>query len=490
MGSFSIWHWLIVGSVLLAIFGGGWTMRTAPSSAGKSYMYSVTKNISAAMHLGRIAPQTVIDRLEDRHKARLPELGMDTTRLLSEAKVAKKRNLVFAFAFLVPAYGFLSGAFQYGLVEQGSLSPVAYASYFVMPLALATLLGFAKTLLVNRHIRKNLMPCADKADDLRGFNAVIFGGFFPFAGYGIDVEGWSFTIDTLKPKTEGAEPQPITQTDFLNFVFGALARNITEGCIEDKLFVNGLGIKNNKQFLAEPRGMPITRIDPADVAARLGFPEQTVRHYRLISIPLSFGHMHLTFFLRSTMLGSNLFIESHGYLLLPLRPEFTEIVDIPAKRGVWYHSRLLLYDLVVSPFSWLLSLWHLFAAAQRALQHLLRAVFGHPEDKIKSRTETYNYGNTSSLRESWASGSFQAYYEMQDREMAMKTCEHIIINAMVDYLDARGIATDDIKERRTQIFNSGVMVSGGTVNAQQMAVGTGANVKSKISKAVSSAKKR
>jgi hypothetical protein len=144
--------------------------------------------------------------------------------------------------------------------------------------------------------------------------------------------------------------------------------------------------------------------------------------------------------------------------------------------------------LLSSSLRWIAGPIFVFSMIGKFQSEIIWAIFGHPEDKLKIRSETYNYGHVFSLREWLASKTYQTYFQMLDKDMATKTFQHIIINSIVDYLDSKGIATDDIKERRTQIFNSGVIVSGGTVNVQQLAVGAGASVKSRLAGAFSSTK--
>jgi len=122
------------------------------------------------------------------------------------------------------------------------------------------------------------------------------------------------------------------------------------------------------------------------------------------------------------------------------------------------------------------------------LGSIQKAIVGDPENKLKRKDETYNYGNASSLRESWSTLSYHRYFQMLDKDLNYKVTQHIIINSIVDYLESKGISTEDIKERQTTILNSGVMVTGGTVKAEQMAVGTGAALKNKIASAVPSKK--
>jgi hypothetical protein len=453
-------------------------------------MYSVTKNIAAAMHLGQIEPQSVIDRLEDRHKARLPEVGLDTTMLLAEAKAARIRNGLFSILLLAPMFWIISLIFEYQLVEYGEISLEGYIFSYLNPALLIATLGLAKTISVNHYLRKNIVNAKDTPDDITKLNAIIFGGFSPFAGYGIDLDGWSFTIDTRKPKIDGTPTLDINQKEFLNHISSDLAKDMTEGMIQDKLFVNGLRVRGNQQFLSDIKASPTTSIEQSIVEDMIGSPEQDARHYRSLTLPLTHGHMFLTFFYRSSLLGGNLFIESRSFLLPPIKPELTELVQLPTRSGLTYYTRLFFSKLALSPISWISGPISVFSMLGKFQSHIIWALFGHPEDKLKKRSETYNYGHVLSLREEWAAKTYQTYFQMLDKDMATKTFQHIIINSIVEYLDGKGIATEDIKERRTQIFNSGVIVSGGTVNAQQLAVGAGATVKSKIAGTFSSTKEK
>jgi hypothetical protein len=58
--------------------------------------------------------------------------------------------------------------------------------------------------------------------------------------------------------------------------------------------------------------------------------------------------------------------------------------------------------------------------------------------------------------------------------MYLKILEHKILDTIVDFLDSRDVDTSDIKERRTTILNNGVIMSGGSIQAQNVAVGRGA----------------
>lgn len=448
-------------------------------------MYSVTQNISAAIHLGEIEPQLVIDRLDDRHKARLPELGVDTKHLLEEAKLARIRDAIFALLLLIPALWITSLLFEFHLIGEGEFTVVEYILQFIYPLLMVAAIGFIKTLVVNNHLRIKVVNLVENAHNIPLQNVVIFGGFSPFAGYGLDLDGWSFTIDSTKQKDVGSVLIPFSQIELLNHISKMLHKNIVQSTIDDKLFANGRYIRNNNIFLPNIKASPTSSAGSDVIEEKIGSFDQDARHYRVLSVPLANGEIFLTYFLRSTMLGDNLFIESRCFLLPPIKAELTQLVHLPEWSGLSYYSGVFLARLMASPVSWLAGPLHVFMLLGRIKTTISWALFGHPEDKLKVRDETYNYGNETSLRESWAAKSYQTYFQMLDKDMASKTCQHIIINSIVDFLEAKGIATDDIKERRTQIFNSGVIVSGGTVTAQTLAVGSGASVKSKVVSAFS-----
>jgi hypothetical protein len=83
----------------------------------------------------------------------------------------------------------------------------------------------------------------------------------------------------------------------------------------------------------------------------------------------------------------------------------------------------------------------------------------------------FDYGAQPSLRERTSSSAFEQHFQRLDAEMFLKILERQLLDAIVDFLDAHDIDTSDLKERETAILNNGVIVTGGAVNAQSLAVG-------------------
>jgi len=86
----------------------------------------------------------------------------------------------------------------------------------------------------------------------------------------------------------------------------------------------------------------------------------------------------------------------------------------------------------------------------------------------------YNYGAQSSLRYAFSSDSFLHYFQKLDGEFYTKVLEHQVLDGIIDFLDMHNIDTSEIRERRTTILNSGVIVQGGDIKAESLAVGSGA----------------
>jgi hypothetical protein len=488
MDSFSIWHWLVIVFIVVAVFRYGRRGPATGSGNGANIVYSVTKNLAAAIHLGVLSPQKVLDRLDDKHRAKLPEIGVDTELLRAQAKLAKTRNRAFAAAQLLPTVWLLNSLSNYAYVDEGLLTELEFIGQLFQPLALSALIAFVKSLRIDSDIRNELLSQREGSSFDEWQNIVVFGGFMPFAGYGLDLDGWSFTLGTDIPRVEGDVPQAIGELELLDALSGTLHKNMSTASIADRLYVNGQKIRTDKRFLPDPLAAPVEVVASDLIKELVGSPDGVARHYRSLSVPLSEGQLHLTFFFRSTMLGSSLFIESRTFLLPPLRPELAPLVHLPSRRGFKYLMKLAITKLLLSPIIVWSGLLLLLELAGRVQSELASALFGDPEVKRKRREETYNYGHAKSLREESAAASYQSYFQLLDKDMTTKAYQHLIINKIVDFLESKGICTDDIKERRTQIFNSGVMVSGGVVNANQMAVGTGAKFANKVSSALGAAK--
>jgi len=67
--------------------------------------------------------------------------------------------------------------------------------------------------------------------------------------------------------------------------------------------------------------------------------------------------------------------------------------------------------------------------------------------------------------------------------MYLKAIERQILDALVEFLKSKNIDTSDLKASQQTILNTGVVVSGGSVTAENLSVGAGARVTQAVTRA-------
>jgi len=118
---------------------------------------------------------------------------------------------------------------------------------------------------------------------------------------------------------------------------------------------------------------------------------------------------------------------------------------------------------------------------------ILREKFGIGEEgnrrKAIEKNPLFNYGAVTSLRQALSSGDYGHYFQKMDGDLYNKLFEHEVLDSLVEFLDAHGIDTSDLKERQNTILNNGVIVHGGDVKAESLAVGAGSHAVKKVQSA-------
>ena len=86
----------------------------------------------------------------------------------------------------------------------------------------------------------------------------------------------------------------------------------------------------------------------------------------------------------------------------------------------------------------------------------------------------HNYGAVQSIRELGTDNSWRVYFQKLDKEMHSKVIQQQMLDVLVSFLDHHGVDTSEMKDRGNHILNNGVIVSGGMISAEGLAVGQGA----------------
>jgi hypothetical protein len=139
--------------------------------------------------------------------------------------------------------------------------------------------------------------------------------------------------------------------------------------------------------------------------------------------------------------------------------------------------------LFAGPIMALVSPLWVFSEISRVLEEAFSKEDRQRREAIKKNL-LFNYGTVTSLRDALSGGVYGHYFQSMDGDLYSKLLEREILDSLVEFLDAHGIETSDLKERQTTILNTGVMVQGGDVKAESLAVGTGARAAKRVRSAI------
>jgi hypothetical protein len=326
------------------------------------------------------------------------------------------------------------------------------------------------------------------AHEQRG-NVVVYSGFSPFVGSGFDVGGWSFTIKINKGKEESGKKFQAISFDLAE-LYDYLAYTITalglDGlCIEDKLFVDGQEIRNDKRFLHNPFVRPNTNVDPLLVKSFIDACTPHIRFYKCVKVISWKGEIVLTIFIRFAKVNNNLFAEASYFLLPPLKDTYHEVDAMNPTLTTRKEINLAVTAAIKAPFLLAFSPilayshvtdWYRRRKRRREIARLIEENFA------------FDYGANTSVRESVTSSQYRRYFQKLDQAMNFKLVERQILDGIIEFLDKKNIDTSDLKERQTTILNNGVIISGGAIRAESLAVGKRAMSQiSRLAEAASSA---
>jgi hypothetical protein len=304
---------------------------------------------------------------------------------------------------------------------------------------------------------------------------VVYRGFTPFVGAGLSLGGWSFALNLDKPADGPVPelPQPFELDDLYAEVDGALKNLNVDGFVaSDVFFVNGTDVRADREILRDEFGRPAETLT-ADAAQRYrNNSDSRVRHYRWFRVHDWGNELVVSHFLRCARRGQSLFIEITRYLLTPIAEGHRKIDSLtrPQFRDI---AGLVVLSLIGGPFSVIGALFSLSFRFQRTMEQM----FGARERARRREIEDnplFDYGAQQPIREAHSSDRFIHYFQKIDGDCYNKLFDGQVLNALCEFLAAHHIDTSDLKERQSVIMNSGIIVQGGDVRAESLAVGAGA----------------
>ena len=438
---------------------------------------------ASAFLLGTSYRQKILKYLKDRNMAVAPEPGVDLGLVaqvcIYAERVARKYYVIFPVLLVATL---LIGALTNPSIAAVVLIVTTVPLYFYKEYRVRRdfIPAFSLDTFDVAEIRKkcpaelpeNIRASIPAADQ----NLIVYRAFSPFVGAGLSLGGWSFAINVEKPKEEAGQssvPMPVQIPELYDVIQDSMnAAGLVGLSAVDTFFVHGADIRKDSALLPNAFGRPLQHLDRERASAYMNGSDPRIRHYKWIRVQDWGDELAVSYFLRCALRGSNMFVEINRYLLTPLSARYRKIDSLP--RDDWRHKLgLAFWSLIVATFYPYYCIVVLLGNASEFWQTLLGG-----EERARNReirdNPMFNYGCGRALRESFSSDRFVHYFQKLDGDFYNKVLEREILDAIITYLDDHNIDTSELKERQSTILNSGIIVQGGDVKAESLAVGTGA----------------
>ncbi|MFJ7072562.1 zinc ribbon domain-containing protein [Streptomyces sp. NPDC098781] len=457
------------------------------TTAGSRFAPDITRYLCTAVHTDtRFARRAVEQIVEEPRRAVASSPGVDLGCVLRHALAARRRQVVRDVLLAVLL-----------LIVVITL-PITFGTAIVLGWLAAWIIVAVESLSVHYGVvakqlsRENFAP--DRAPRPTGEenrrriaeiekrdrgNVVVSSLYAPFVGYGAPISTWSFALDTARPE-EGKDVLPFTVHELNDHLAARVGDLKLPGVhVENLLLVNGKDLlyevddRTRAELLPDPAGPPSARVSPELLRALREDGKGRARPYLAIRVTGWSGELAVTFFLRCALMSDRkmLFIEGSSSLLAPVRERYRiadQLLESPTFRQWWtlvsqaaFRAPLLLIGSPVSVMA------GLFAPLNQGSKQRRQA--------LEIRHRTFDYGASFSLRDAASDQLYYRYFQQLDRELYAKTVEHRVLDALVEFLEDHNIDTNELMQRQTTIFNSG-LYAGGDVTVSGSAVGVGGSV--------------
>lgn len=306
-------------------------------------------------------------------------------------------------------------------------------------------------------------------------NLIVYRGFTPFVGAGTHLGGWSFVVDVSKPcstLSDPCAPTPFKVEELYADVAAGISASELEGLIiKDFYFVNGQEIRANREVLPSIYGSPVQVLSRESAQKYLSKSDTRIRHYLWIRIHDWAQELVTSYFVRFSIRGRSLFVEINRFLLAPLKEEYRKIDAMAEVRS--NDLGLFAASAFVGPIRALITPLLLLG---RLIELVEARTGGKERERRKQIDENilFDYGAGKGHRHALSSNRFEHYFQKADGDFFAKALESIILDRIISFLDEHHIDTSGLRERQNMILNSGIIVHGGDVKAESLAVGTDA----------------
>jgi len=376
------------------------------------------------------------------------------------------------------------------------------------------IIGFLKP-FCNWIIRNDIIPEKGKQKDQ---NVVLFGDYFPFLGAGKRTRNWNFVTDLSKPKKnlDLVEPQnnqengnktsELSLRDLYEAVYKKInSKNLPNLSYKFILFADG-NKEDEVNFLLKDRLKPcaydeklqaltdqlinesVESAQPENIESFFEICKEGIfkdyRTYFNISHHDKNRSTLLSTFLRFSKIENELFAECSFYVLTPIDENIYNIDKLSRNNSSFTVKSILitaglimayiLFYQILSIESRIPALFLLIFSIRPLIEILaIRAKETEYDIDIEEvkRGEPHNYGLLKTFRETISSPDYKNYFSAQDIILIQNTIENAIVDAVADFLSAKGIDTSFLRSEMVSFINKGIMQFGGKMENSEIFFG-------------------
>jgi hypothetical protein len=473
-------------------------VRSATGAPSKEPTESTRYLCAAAQLDPTFRAQVLRSTIEERHRAIAPSFGVDVPQVVKHCLMADRRELmrdVCMTALLIAVVpALLLGTPTSRLALTLLILAAAYAIIWIDELSVHHVIetrlrgGRFRPYELTFNVERN--DVLSQVADRENANLIVYGRYHPFVGSGVEIERWPLTVDLRREARRRRGNTPPTPERFecrelYDHVAEAVEHLGLDGVtVEERLYVNGRSLRDKPEMLSDPFTRPSPRVEPSTFEEFVGRAASGVRHYQCIQAVTWSGDLVLSFLIRFEITGGHLFVEVTVLALGPIHRRYKQIDRLP-------YIPLWRKALELVPGAATGALGQMPRAPSRLIDRIHCAWCRRRDEKrnrdLISVAIDYNYGAVSSLRERVSSTVHAHHFQERDTTKYIRIVEGRVLYAIVEFLDAKGVDTTALKKQETTIMNnifnhkgnivnSGTMVAGGTIDAENIAGGKGARV--------------
>ncbi|WP_298880237.1 hypothetical protein [uncultured Bradyrhizobium sp.] len=310
---------------------------------------------------------------------------------------------------------------------------------------------------------------------------LVYRDYDPFRCAGAAIGRWSFTVDVEKRAQIGTGAPDLVPIS-LSQINQMIAEDLPQSGFGDMVIRKIAALRGRDAWTLPLLShdawtrQPSVTLNESAVADVVAKHPDLVREYLLFHDIRWNGELILTHAIKTTHRGRIFYIEASRYLLTPPFKEFKTVDNMHfSDRSLRTKIGRLVGEAMASPFLVLGEVYNLLAYAM--LGHSIRRLKTEYRHSIEA-TPLFDYGAVDSTRREIMDENFEHYFQKTDLDFGIKAFDQCVVELICRYMEDHGVDISDLRKKAFAIYNSGILVQGGDVTAQAMAVGQGASAAS------------